>query len=175
MQVCCRWLPVGFNTPVCFCTRRKWGVFKARLSISGWPAGLWACTRTHSSHLMRTKTPPTFLQPPLMFAISAPSHSPTLRPNRATFNWFKQFESRTAWLPVSDATAGRGSCLLRIHGLSLFWTLNLQSAKVVWSEHQKRRHFGALFELTGWRMVFIIICNFCWHLRFLVGFSQTKL
>lgn len=53
--------------------------------------------RIHSSHVEHTITSPTW-QPPLMFAISVPSHQLTCQPNLVTLNSFKRFRTKTACL-----------------------------------------------------------------------------
>lgn len=70
---------------------------------SGRPAHLRARTRIHSSHVVHTITSPTW-QPPLMFAISVPSHQLTCQPNLATLNSFKRFRTKTACLRYQSGT-----------------------------------------------------------------------
>lgn len=70
---------------------------------SGWPAHLRARKRIHSSHVVRTKTCPTW-QPPLMVAISAASHQLTCQPNLATLKSFKRIWTKPACLRYQRGT-----------------------------------------------------------------------
>lgn len=121
------------------------------------------------SQVVQTKTPPTW-QLPQMFAISVPSHRLTCHSKLPTLNSLEHLKTKTACL---RGTVGRGSCLLHIQGLSLFLTLNLQSVKVILSEHQMRSPSLLSLNRQGWRMVSIIMCNFCWHLHGLMGFFSN--